>query len=313
MEILEKLKYRDGISLKLFGFKLSFAKNMDSKDLPKLLKNWYKRRTGRDLPLENPKSFNEKIQWLKLYDNSPLKTQLADKYLVRNWIEKNLGEEYLIPLLGVWDNFDDIDFDKLPDKFVLKANHGCAWNIIVKDKAKFDKKKAKKKFDKWMKRNYALKAGFEMQYMDIPPKIVAEAFIQDKNGELNDYKVLCFNGEPKFIWIDQGRYSDRTENIYDTDWNLQPFLLTYENSKEEVPPPENLKTMIDFARKLSKDFALVRVDFYNVDGKIYFGEMTFTSASGVDVFKPADYDLKLGEMLKLPSESSKSMSQQEIL
>ncbi len=305
MEILEKLKYRDGLCLKLFGFKLSLAKNMDEKDLPELLKKWYKKRTGRELNLENPKSFNEKIQWLKLYDNSPLKTKLADKYLVREWIKENLGEEYLIPLLGVYDSFDEIDFDKLPDKFVLKANHGCAWNIIVKDKQKFDKKKAKKKFDKWMKRNYALKAGFEMQYKDIPPKIVAEAFIQDSKGELNDYKVLCFNGEPKFIWIDQGRFSNRTENIYDTEWNLQPFLLTYENSKEEVPPPKNLETMIEFARKLSKDFALVRVDFYNVDGKIYFGEMTFTSASGVDVFKPAEYDLKLGEMLELPKNKDK--------
>lgn len=305
MEILEKLKYRDGLCLKLFGFKLSLAKNMDEKDLPELLKKWYKKRTGRELNLENPKTFNEKIQWLKLYDNSPLKTKLADKYLVREWIKENLGEEYLIPLLGVYDSFDEIDFDKLPDKFVLKANHGCAWNIIVKDKQKFDKKKAKKKFDKWMKRNYALKAGFEMQYKDIPPKIVAEAFIQDSKGELNDYKVLCFNGEPKFIWIDQGRFSNRTENIYDTKWNLQPFLLTYENSKEEVPPPKNLETMIEFARKLSKDFALVRVDFYNVDGKIYFGEMTFTSASGVDVFKPAEYDLKLGEMLELPKSKNK--------
>lgn len=305
MEILEKLKYRDGLCLKLFGFKLSLAKNMDAKDLPELLKKWYKKRTGRELNLENPKTFNEKIQWLKLYDNSPLKTKLADKYLVREWINENLGEEYLIPLLGVYDSFDEIDFDKLPDKFVLKANHGCAWNIIVKDKQKFDKKKAKKKFDKWMKRNYALKAGFEMQYKDIPPKIVAEAFIQDSKGELNDYKVLCFNGEPKFIWIDQGRFSNRTENIYDTKWNLQPFLLTYENSKEEVPPPKNLETMIEFARKLSKDFALVRVDFYNVDGKIYFGEMTFTSASGVDVFKPAEYDLKLGEMLELPKSKNK--------
>jgi len=300
MQILEKLKYGDGISLKLFGFKLSLSKNMDKEDIPKLLKKWYKKRTGKELNLENPQNFNEKIQWLKLYDNSPLKTRLADKYLVRDWIKEKIGEEYLIPLLGVWDNFDDIDFDKLPDKFVLKANHGCAWNIIVKDKKTFDRKKAKKKFDKWMKRNYALKAGFEMQYKDIPPKIIAEAFMADSKGELNDYKVLCFNGEPKFIWIDQGRFSNRTENIYDTKWNLQPFLLTYENSKEEVPPPKNLEKMIEFARLLSKDFALVRVDFYNLDGKIYFGEMTFTSASGVDVFKPEEYNFKLGEMLTLP-------------
>lgn len=301
MKFIESLKYGDGICLKFFGLKLSLSKNTDKADLPNLLKKWYKKRTGKNLNLENPQTLNEKIQWLKLYDNLPLKTKLADKYLVREWIKEKLGEDYLIPLLGVWNNFDEIDFDKLPDKFVLKANHGCAWNIIVKDKNKFDKKKAKKKFDKWMKRNYSLKAGFEMQYKDIPPKIIAEAFISDSKGELNDYKVLCFNGKPEFIWIDQGRYSNRTENIYDTEWNLQPFLLTYNNSNEEVPRPKNLKKMIELAEYLSKDFALVRVDFYNLDGRIYFGEMTFTSASGVDIFKPEEYDLKLGQMLKLPA------------
>jgi len=302
MKLIEDIKYGNGLNFKFGNYKISFARNLDERDFPAILKKWYKKRTGKTLNLDNPQNFNEKIQWLKLYDNSPLKTQLADKYLVRDWVKQQIGEEYLIPLLGVWDNFDEIDFDKLPDKFVLKANHGCAWNIIVKDKSKFDKKKAKKKFDKWMKRNYAYKAGLELQYKDIPPKIIAEQYVVDKNGELNDYKVLCFNGEPEFIWIDQGRYANRTENIYDINWNLQPFLLTYENSKDPVPAPENLSKMIDFARKMSKEFYLVRVDFYDVDGKLYFGEMTFTSASGVDVFKPEEYNLKLGQMLKLPFE-----------
>ncbi|MDR1326836.1 MAG: glycosyltransferase, partial [Heliobacteriaceae bacterium] len=295
------LKYGEGLSLKFGDYKLTFARNRDEKDFPEILKKWYKCRTGKVLNLDNPQTLNEKTQWLKLYDNSPLKTRLADKYLVRDWVKEQIGKEYLIPLLGVWNNFDEINFDKLPEKFVLKANHGCAWNVIVKDKSNFNKAAAKKKFDKWMKRNYAYKAGLELQYKDIPPKIIAEQYITDKNGELNDYKVLCFNGEPKFIWIDMGRFKKRTENIYDIDWNLQPFLLTYENSKEPVPPPQNLAKMIEFARKLSKDFAMVRVDFYDVDGKLYFGEMTFTSASGVDKFKPAEYDLKLGQMLELPN------------
>ena len=305
MKLLEKIKYGEGLNFKLGDYKLSFARNRDERDFPEILKKWYKRRTGQMLNLENPQTLNEKTQWLKLYDNSPLKTRLADKYLVRDWVKEQIGEEYLIPLLGVWDNFDEIDFDKLPDKFVLKANHGCAWNVIVKDKSKFDKTKAKKKFDKWMKRNYAYKAGLELQYKDIPPKIIAEQYIADKNNELNDYKALCFNGEPKFIWIDMGRaINKRTENIYDPQWNLQPFLLTYQNSKEPVASPANLAKMIEFARKMSKDFALVRVDFYDVDGKLYFGEMTFTSASGVDKFKPAEYDLKLGQMLCLPNKNS---------
>lgn len=132
MDIIEQIKYGDGLNLRIGSYKLSFKKNTDEKDFPAMLKKWYKKRTGKTLNLDNPKTFNEKIQWLKLYDNSPLKTQLADKYLVREWIKEQIGEEYLIPLLGVWDNFDDIDFDKLPNQFVLKANHGCAWNIIDK-------------------------------------------------------------------------------------------------------------------------------------------------------------------------------------
>ena len=252
------------------------------------------------LDLENPKTFNEKIQWLKLYDSTPLKTRLADKYLVRDWVKEKIGEEYLIPLLGVWDKFDDIDFDKLPDRFVLKCNHGCAYNIIVKDKSKFNKKEARKKINKWMKENFAYKTGLELHYADIPRKIIAEEDIEDSNKELNDYKIMCFNGKPQYIWIDQGRFSNRTENIYNKKWELQPFLLTYPNSKEQVPPPKNLDKMFKFAKILSEGFSFVRVDFYNIDGKIYFGEMTFTSASGTEKFIPSEYNRILGDMLELP-------------
>lgn len=300
--IIEEIKYGNGLNFKIGSYVLSFKKNNSKEDAPRLLKRWYKRRTGKNLNLDAPKSFNEKIQWLKLYDNSPLKTKLADKYAVREWIKDEIGDDYLIPLLGVWNSFDEIDFDKLPDRFVLKANHGSHWNIIVKDKSKFDKAKAKKKFDKWMSWNYANKAGLELQYKDIVPKIVAEQFVEDSNGELNDYKILCFNGEPKYVWIDCGRYTkDRIKNIYDLDWNLQPFSMTHEVSKEEIPAPANLDKMIELARKLCRDFAFVRVDFYNVDGKIYFGEMTFTSMSGLDKFKPEKYDYIMGEMLELPA------------
>ncbi len=299
-DIIERIKYKEGLRIKFGGYVLSLERNRNEKDFPKILKQWYKKRTGKNLNLENPKTFNEKIQWLKLYDNSPLKTKLADKYLVREWIEEQIGSEYLIPLLGAWNNFDEIDFDKLPEKFVLKANHGSHWNIIVKDKSKLDKSKAKKKFDKWMARDYAFKAGLELQYKGIKPKIIAEKFIEDTNGELNDYKIMCFNGEPKFVWVDCGRYSNHTKNIYDLDWNLQPFKMTYPISKTPIARPENLDKMIELAKILCKDFAFVRVDFYNVDGKIYFGEMTFTSMSGTDKFEPEKYDLELGNMLTLP-------------
>lgn len=303
LNFIEDLKYRDGISIKLGSFVLSLKRNTNINDIHGLLQKWYKKRTGKNLNLDNPKTFNEKIQWLKIYDNNPLKTKLADKYLVREWIKEQIGEDYLIPLLGVWDNFDKIDFNTLPEKFVLKANHGSHWNIIVKNKAELNPQKAKKLFDKWMQRNYAFKAGYEMQYSDIKPKIIAEQYIEDSNHELNDYKILCFNGEPEFIWVDCGRYTkNRTKNIYDINWNLQPFTMSYPASKEDIPKPQHLDKMLELAKKLSKTFAFVRVDFYNVDGKIYFGEMTFTSMSGVEKFSPENYDLKIGEMLKLPNE-----------
>ncbi len=303
IKIIEKLKYGNGIKIKIGSFVLEIKRNSDIKDFPKILKKWYKKRTGKTLDLEHPKTFNEKIQWLKLYDNSKTKTKLADKYQVREWVKNKIGEEYLIPLIGVWDKFDDINFDKLPNKFVLKANHGSHWNIIVNDKKQFNKVLAKKKFDKWMKRNYAYKAGLELQYKDIKPKIIAEQFIEDSNGVLDDYKFLCFNGDPKFVWVDCGRFSKkRTKNIYDTEWNLQPFKMTYPASKTPLIKPKNYDKMLELAKKLCENFAFVRVDFYNVDGRIYFGEMTFTSMSGVEKISPTEYDIKLGNMLTLPTQ-----------
>lgn len=300
-DFIEDLKYGDGIKIKFGSFALTLARNNCGSDMPEILEKWYKNRTGKDLNLENPLTFNEKIQWLKLYDNSPLKTILSDKYRVRKWVEEKIGKEYLIPIIGVWDKFEDINFDDMPYRFVLKANHGSHWNIIVKEKPKFDKKNARRKFNKWLKRNYAYKAGLELQYSGIKPKIIAEHYIEDSKGELNDYKILCFNGEPKFIWIDCGRYTKgRTKNIYDINWNLQPFTMTYPASDKEIPAPRNLDKMIELARILSNGFTFVRVDLYNVDGKIYFGEMTFTSMSGVDKFEPEKYDLELGKMLELP-------------
>ena len=299
---IENLKYGDGIRIRFGSFALSFARNINSKDLPLILKTWYKKRTGKILDLDNPQTFNEKIQWLKLYDNSPIKAVLADKYKVREWVEKKIGKEYLIPLIGVWDSFEDINFDNMPFRFVLKANHGSHWNVIVKDKYKTDLNKIKHKFDRWLKRNYAFKAGLELQYSCIKPKIVAEQYIEDSHEELNDYKILCFNGEPKFVWVDCGRYTDhRTKNIYDVQWNLQPFEMTYPTAKGEIKAPKNFEKMLELSRILSKDFPFVRVDFYNVDGKIYFGEMTFTSMSGVEKFSPEIYDLELGKLLNLPA------------
>jgi hypothetical protein len=267
---------------------------------PFLLKIWYKLETGKTLDLEHPKSFNEKIQWLKLNDKNPLKTKYADKYLVKDFVKNTIGEEYVIPLLGVWDRFEDIDFDKLPEKFVLKTNNGCGTNIIVDDKSTFDKKSARKKINKWLKTNYAFQYGYEMQYNSIKPKIIAEEFI-GKGKAPDDYKVWCFNGKVEYIQYLTDRDTELKMAFYDTNWHKQDFVYTYKKCDFEVPKPVNLELMINLASKLSQHFEHVRVDFYILpNNQIKFGEMTFTSCSGVSKWSDEDINLKLGSMIKLP-------------
>ena len=268
---------------------------------PEELKLWYKRVTKEDLDLDNPKTYNEKIQWLKLYDSTPLKTRLADKYLVRDWVKEKIGEEYLIPLLGVWDSFDEIDFDKLPEQFVLKANHGSGWNIIVKDKATFDKEEARKKFDVWMHTNFAFRAGLELQYLNIPPKIIAEEYLKNNNDDLYDYKVFCFNGKAESIMFLSDRKQELKMSFYDLQWNKLPFVYSHPQNPNEVPKPKNLELMINLAEKLAEGFPHVRVDFYVLnDGSIKFGEMTFTSASGNCKWNIPEQNRVYGELIKLP-------------
>ncbi len=277
-------------------------KNLPEEKYPEYLQDWFYQRTGEFLDFDNPQTFNEKIQWLKLYDSTPIKTRLADKYLVRDWVKEKIGEEYLIPLLGVWEKFDDIDFDKLPDKFVLKANHGSGWNIIVTDKNKFDKQDAKEKFEEWLHTNYAFNSGLELHYKDIKPLIIAEEYIETPDNDLNDYKFLCFNGEVKYVWVDKDRYKKHKRNLYDVNWNLMPKQISegirYKNFNKKKKP-ENYNKMLEFAKILSKDFAFVRVDFYENKGKLYFGEMTFTSANGTHTFHPASFNYELGQLIDL--------------
>lgn len=268
------------------------------------LKDWFKGRCGIALDLENPQTLNEKIQWLKLYDSTPLKTQLTDKYLVRDWVKERIGEKYLIPLLGTWDKFDDIDFDRLPARFVLKANHGCGWNIIVKDRSTFDKAAARAKFNKWLNTNFAFVNGLELHYKDISPKIIAEEFIENEGMDLCDYKVLCFNGKPHYILVDIERYTNHKRNVYDLNWNLQPFS-NYPKF-EPMNKPHNLDEMIILSKTLSMDFVLARVDFYLLNNRsLKFGEMTFTPASGQLYWDPPEYDLLLGQMMTLPDSKNK--------
>lgn len=282
-----------------------FYRNIEPKQYPKELKKWYKMRTGKKLNLKNPKTFNEKIQWLKLHDTTPLKTFLSDKYLVKNWVKEKIGEKYIIPLLGVWDTFDDIDFNKLPDKFVLKANHGCQWNVIVNDKSCFDSVDAKNKFDKWMKINHAFVSGFELQYKDIHPRIIAEEYLENDDGNLCDYKVWCFNGKPEYIMVMPERRTKVKIACYDTSWNLLPFVRIYPKYDKEVPKPDNLDELLGISEILCKEFYFVRADFYRLDdGTFKFGEMTFSPYSGVGKWNPDEYDLIVGKMISLPISNS---------
>ncbi len=269
----------------------------------KELKIWYKERTGEELNLQNPKTFNEKIQWLKLYDSTPLKTKLADKYLVREWVAEKIGEQYLIPLLGVWDSFDEINFDKLPERFVLKANHGYNWNYIVRDKSTFDKEDAKAKFDEWLNTNFAFK-GLEMQYMNIPPRIIAEEYLKNDGDDLYDYKVFCFGGKAESIMYLSERKQGLKMAFFDLDWHKLPFTYSYPRNEADISRPKNLDLLIELAEKLAEDFPHVRVDFYILnDGSLKFGEMTFTTANGTCKWNPPEQNRIYGDLIKLPSKS----------
>lgn len=262
-----------------------------------ILEDMYEKRIGHKFDWNNLRTYTEKMQWEKVYHKDPLKVKLADKYAVRDWVAEKIGDRYLIPLLGVYKSFDEIDFSKLPNQFVMKTNHGSGTNYIVKDKSQFNEKRARVIFNDWMATDYAYNTGFELHYSEIERRIIIEKYLETPQNELQDYKFLCFDGEPKFCWVDMGRYSNHTRNVYDLQWQLQPWNQErYGIYKDPIPCPPNFDKMIEIARKLSKGFAHVRVDLYNVEGEIYFGEMTFTNGSGLDRIIPEEYDRKLGDM-----------------
>lgn len=255
---------------------------------------------GKRLNLKTPRTFNEKLQWLKLYDREKSYTKLVDKYGVREFITKEIGSEYLIPLIGVYDTFDEINFDVLPNQFVLKCTHDSGGLIICTDKSTLDLKQARKKLNKCLKRNFYF-FGREWPYKGIEPKIVCEKYMADgSSSELKDYKFMCFNGKVKCSFVCSNRNSSTGVNVdfYDIDWNLMPFQRHYNNSGVKIDKPKNYDKMIELSEKLSKHMIFLRVDFYEVEGKLYFGELTFYPGSGFEEFTPESYDYLLGSWIK---------------
>lgn len=253
----------------------------------------------KKLDLKSPETFNEKLQWLKLYNRNPLYTQLADKFLVRNYVEKKIGKKYLIPLLGVWKNFSEINFDKFPQEFVLKPNHTSGDVFICRNKADIDYKELEKLISYWLRRDY-YKLHREWPYKDVKRKIIAETLLKtEDNKSLIDYKFFCFNGVPKIMFVATDRGIDTKFDFFDMDFNHLDLINGYPNAKQIINKPKNFEKMKILATKLSKDIPHVRVDFYEVNGKVYFGEMTFFHWSGFVKFEPEEWDYKLGKMLDL--------------
>lgn len=250
--------------------------------------------------LKNPETFTEKMQWLKIYGHLENYAKYVDKYKVRKYVEKRIGNKFLVPLLGVWDRFDDINFDKLPDKFVLKATHGSYYNFICKDKLLFDKNKLRKTFNKWLNRSF-YNVTREIQYKNCKPKIICEKYLQDYSGGLIDYKFYCTHGRPRLVEIHTDRFLNHNVAMLDLNWRRLPFRFIPKtiNPLKVVSKPKNIDEMLAISRKLSKPFPFVRVDLYSVNNKSYFSELTFTPASGLMKFERLEGDLQLGKIIDL--------------
>ena len=276
------------------------------------LRIMYRIRMGKKLNLKNPQTFNEKIQWLKLHDRRPIYTTMVDKYEAKKYVADIIGEEYIIPTLGVWEHFDDIDFDTLPNQFVLKCTHDSGGLVICKDKGKLDKVKAREKIERSLKCNFYW-VGREWPYKNVKPRIIAEEYMEDvEDAELRDYKFFTFDGVAKALFIASDRSDSSVDtkfDFYDMDFKHLDFTNGHPNA--EIPPhkPKTFDKMVELSEKLSKGLPEVRVDFYEVNGRAYFGEMTFAHWSGMKPFDPECWDKTFGDWIVLPRESGGRLSE----
>lgn len=266
-----------------------------------ILKYIYREQFNKNLNFKNVNTFNEKLQWLKLNDRKDIYTTMVDKYEVKKYVANIIGEKYIIPTLGVYNSFNEIDFEKLPQRFVMKCTHDSGSTIVCKNKKKFNIKEAKKKINKALKNNYYY-GGREWPYKNVAHRILIEKYIiDDRLGELRDYKFFCFNGEAKFFKIDFDRFSNHKANYYDKELNLLEFgeKVCPPDINKNIMIPKDIYKMFELAEKLSNGLKFARIDFYYTNEKIYFGEITFYPASGFGKFTPAEWDEKLGKMIEL--------------
>lgn len=266
--------------------------------------NW-RRRMHYRLNLDNPQTYNEKLQWLKLHDRKPEYTQMVDKYEVKQYVADKIGAEYIIPTLGVWDRFEDIDFNSLPNQFVLKCTHDSGGLVICRDKDTLDLNNARKKINNSLKRNYYY-SGREWPYKNVKPRIIAEQYMEDpQSGDLRDYKIFVFNGVAKVLFVasERQKVDEETKfDFFDVEFNHLPFTNGHPNAKIEPKKPRNFEQMLRLAEKLSENIPQLRVDFYEIENKIYFGELTFFHWGGMMPFEPEEWDRTLGEWITLPAD-----------
>lgn len=265
------------------------------------LKVSFRMKVGYWPDLDNPKTYNEKLQWLKLYDKHPEYTQMVDKVAAKDYVAKIVGDNYIIPSIGVWNSVDDIDWQALPNQFVLKAAHDSGGVVVCKDKSKLDIELSKEILRGTGKKDYT-RYNKEYPYYNVPHRFIAEQYMEDESGyELKDYKIFCFDGEPKFLFVATGRQQHDTRfDFYDLDFNHLPVLNGHPNADVYPTKPDNFSEMLTVAKQLSKGIPHVRVDLYNIKGKIFFGELTFFHWSGMTPFEPREWDYEFGKYFNLP-------------
>ena len=296
----KKRPFWKAYSISLYHCLMSWLMPMIISDNTAVRRYYAKRVKRKDFDIDNPMLFSEKLQWYKLHHHDPLMQLVANKYDVRGYLQ-GIGYGHLLnDLIGVYRSVDEIDFDKLPQQFVLKGTHGSGFNIIVRDKSKLNVRHARMMMRSWLRQHIAW-SGREWVYKDMPRHIIAEKYLEDETGELRDYKFYCFNGKPAFMQLEVGRGTiHNTRNFYDMDWKLMPFGKELpHNPNLEVPCPVAFEEMKRIAADLCKPFQYVRVDLYQVGGKVYFGELTFFPAGGAPDFVPAEYDAIVGKMWEL--------------